>query len=164
MLQRHFLPWAVSFTDTKPLKATTAPQPHPHRHPQASVEPERNRKKRWGRRKRLHYLYCCHGATAGEDLALLGGVRSPVPGQDVHERGLAGPRRAHDGHQLPAVELPGNAFQEGLVPCKTAEDVHFPTTAGPAGLIPGAAQTRVWCTSAPGTPGHGTQARGPIRL
>lgn len=54
----------------------------------------------------------------GAGLASLGPARSPVSGQDVHERGLPGPRRTHDGHQLPAVELPRNSFQEGLVSCK----------------------------------------------
>lgn len=43
---------------------------------------------------------------------------SPVSGQDIHQRGLPGPGRAHNGHQLTTIELPGNSFQKGLVSCK----------------------------------------------
>ena len=42
----------------------------------------------------------------------------PVSGEDVHQAGFARPGWSHNGGQLCALELPGNAFQNRLVTCR----------------------------------------------
>lgn len=111
-------------SQSQSLLRPPAPQPHPR----ASLEPAWN-PKRWD--DGSGFTICVVVTMPHQVRTWLSRwVRSPVPGQDVHERGLPGPGRAHDGHQLPTVEFPRNAFQKGLVSCKTADDIHSPTIPG----------------------------------
>ena len=71
-------------------------------------------------------------------------VCSPVSGQDVHERGLPSPGRAHDGHQLSTVELSRNSFQKGLVSCE--KQITFICKPGLTGFAPSTAEANTQYT------------------